>query len=115
MTDPLRIQGEHLQTLAAVRNRGKTVQAGRDRADNQNDLQLKKACSDFESLFIYQLFQEMRKTVSKSGFISEGQSGPMVNAMMDMQMSKELAEQKGIGLAPVLYDQLKNYAKAAGP
>ena len=115
MADPLSIQGEHLQTLAAVQSRSKTVQAGRDRADSQNDLQLKKACSDFESLFIYQLFQEMRKTVSKSGFIREGQSGAMVNSMMDMELSKELAEQKGIGLAHVLYNQLKNYEKAAGP
>jgi flagellar protein FlgJ len=115
MPDPLRIQGENLQTLAAGQARGKSVRAERERADNQNDLQLKKACSDFESLFIYQLFQEMRKTVSKSGLISEGQSGPMVNSMMDMELSKELAEHKGIGLAQVLYSQLKNYAKAAGP
>ena len=115
MTDSLKIQGEHLQNLAAVRSRSKSVQAGQDRADNQNDLRLKKACSDFESLFIYQLFQEMRKTVSKSGFISEGQSGPMVNSMLDMELSKEMAEHKGIGLAPVLYNQLKNYTKAAGP
>jgi flagellar protein FlgJ len=111
MTDSLKIQGEFLQTLAP---RGNPVQASRDHADKQKDLQLKKACSDFESLFVYQLFQEMRKTVSKSGFISEGQSGPMVNAMMDMELSKELAEQKGIGLAQVMYDQLKNYTKAAG-
>jgi flagellar protein FlgJ len=78
-----------------------------------SDVKLQKACSELESLFIYQLFQEMRKTVNKSGFIDEGSSGEMVTSMLDMELSKELAAQKGFGLAAVIYEQLKNYQHAA--
>ena len=81
--------------------------------DSASDLKLKKACSELESLFVYQLLQEMRKTVSKSGFIDEGSSEQMVTSMFDMELSKELAAQKGFGLATVLYEQLKNYQQAA--
>ena len=115
MADPVQIQPARLQPLTAPPSPGKALHAERLSGERRNDTQLKKACAEFESLFIYQLFQEMRKTVSKSGFISEGQSGPMVNSMLDMQLSKELASQKGIGLAQVLYDQLKNYEKSAKP
>jgi len=120
MPGPLQATGGSLQMFAANPSLSKrlnntTAGSGQMSADSPEDLKLQKACSDLESLFIYQLFQEMRKTVSKSGFINEGQSGPMVNSMMDMELSKELASQKGIGLASVLYDQLKNYQKAAEP
>lgn len=81
--------------------------------ENASDAQLKKACSELESLFVYQLFQEMRKTVSKSGFMDEGNSEQMVTSMLDMELSKELAAQKGFGLASIVYEQLKNYQHAA--
>jgi len=120
MAGPIQISGGHLQMFAANPPGSKRLNntaTGSDQTpgNSPEDIQLKKACSDLESLFIYQLFQEMRKTVSKSGFINEGQSGPMVNSMMDMELSKELANQKGIGLASILYEQLSNYQKAAKP
>lgn len=120
MPGPIQATGGALQMLVANPLGSKRLNnvasgSGKVPGDSSQDLKLKKACSDLESLFIYQLFQEMRKTVSKSGFINEGQSGPMVNSMMDMELSKELASQKGIGLASVLYEQLKSYQKAAEP
>jgi flagellar protein FlgJ len=120
MPGPVELNGGSLQMLASVqagRRPGHQQAHGLNRTPGKNaqDVQLQKACAELESLFIYQLFQEMRKTVAKSGLIDQGQAGPMVDSMMDMEMSKELSSQKGIGLASVLYDQLKNYQKAAGP
>jgi len=119
MPGPVQVDGAALQVLAplqAGRSPGHLQAPGLNRTPGKNaqDVQLKKACAELESLFIYQLFQEMRKTVAKSGLIDQGQAGPMVDSMMDMELSKELSSQKGIGLAPVIYDQLKHYQKAAG-
>ena len=116
MPEPVQLNSAAWHALAATRaghRPGAEQAAGLKRlpAERSQDAALKKACSELESLFIYQLFQEMRKTVSKSGLIEQGQSGPMMDAMLDMELSKSLASQRGIGLAPVIYDQLKHLQK----
>ena len=68
---------------------------------------LKKACADFESLFIYQLLKTMRQTVPKSqtGFGSFAKD--TYTMMMDQKLAEKIAaEGEGVGLQKVLYDQL---------
>ncbi|MDY6971868.1 MAG: rod-binding protein [Thermodesulfobacteriota bacterium] len=68
--------------------------------------QLKKACSELESLFINYLFKEMRAAVPRSGFLSGGKSEEMFISMLDLQLSRELSSGRGIGLSKILLDQL---------
>ena len=68
---------------------------------------LKKACSDFESIFINQMMQQMRKTVPENSLFGGGQAEEMMTSMLDDEMAKSISQQRGIGLADVLFQQLK--------
>jgi flagellar protein FlgJ len=66
---------------------------------------LRRACQDFESLFIYKLLEQMRATVPQEGYIHSGQED-VYSAVCDQQVAVALARSGGIGLAELLYRQL---------
>ena len=67
---------------------------------------LKKACAEFESLFLYYMLKEMRATVPKSGLISGGKSEEIYTSMMDQHMAKEIARERSLGLASLFENNL---------
>ncbi|MBI9085919.1 MAG: rod-binding protein [Desulfobacterales bacterium] len=67
---------------------------------------LASACAELESLFIKQLFEQMRATIPKSGLLGGGSTEALFTSMLDQEMAKELAARGGIGLASLLRDQL---------
>jgi peptidoglycan hydrolase FlgJ len=80
----------------------------------KKDAQLQKACKEFESLFLNQLLTSMRKTIPKAELGAEegnekGESHEkeVFDEMMDQELAKTWAQSDGIGLANVLYQQLK--------
>lgn len=72
---------------------------------------LEKACADFESIFIYQLLQTLRKTVPEGGYLSNKSSwGDTYMMMFDQKVAEDLAKRGGgIGLRKILLDQLDKY------
>lgn len=74
----------------------------------KNDLKMKEACLEFESMFIYYLLKEMRATVPKSGFISGGKAEDCYTSLLDQELAKELSSKGGIGLASLMRGQLLN-------
>ena len=75
-------------------------------SSGRNDPQLRKACSELESLFITYLLKEMRATIPKSEFLNGGKAEEIYTSMLDSQMARELSAKGGIGLSSVLLDQL---------
>jgi len=73
---------------------------------DQNDPQLRKACSELESLFIAYLLKEMRTTIPKSDFINGGRAEEIYTSMLDSEMARDLSAKGGIGLSSILLDQL---------
>lgn len=73
----------------------------------KQDKKLKDACKQFESLFLNQLLTSMRKTIPKSELFGDNKEKEMYDSMMDQEMSKAWANSDGIGLANVLYQQMK--------
>ena len=67
---------------------------------------LKKACMDFESLFIYQVLKSMQETVPKSGLLGEGPEKGIFESLFGQEWSKALAHQGGLGLGKMLYKQM---------
>ena len=84
-----------------------SIKKERKTGDN-SDAELTGACVEMESLFINQLFKEMRATIPKSGFISGGRAEEIYRSMLDSELAKELAKRNGLGLAPMLRSQLQN-------
>ncbi|MFO7985600.1 MAG: rod-binding protein [Desulfatiglandaceae bacterium] len=81
---------------------------GQSPVSGEGSRELRKACSELESLFIYQLFKEMRATIPKTGFLSGGKGEDLYTSMLDAQVAKELAASRGIGLSAVFVDRLED-------
>lgn len=70
---------------------------------------LRKACGDFEAIFLEHLLQSMRKTVGGDGLFSGGRAEELFTAMQDQAIAGHVAGQNGIGLSRMLYAQLQRY------
>lgn len=76
----------------------------------KDDEALKKACKEFETYFIDQMMKEMRKTLSETeedSLIPKSKGEDMFTEMKDSEYSKKATEEGGIGLAKLMYEQLK--------
>ena len=67
---------------------------------------LHKACGEFESVMLGQVFKQMRASVQTSDPLNQGAANSTFREMFDDEMSKKMAENGGIGLADSLYRQL---------
>ncbi len=85
----------------------------------REDAKLKDALQQFEQVFVKQIFQEMRKSIHKSNFMGSGggQDQEMFEGMMDDERAKSFTQSGGIGLADLMYQQLKrqNEGKDGAP
>lgn len=90
------------------------VQVDRLRGDltpgPSKDKKLREACTNFEAVFISKLWEQMRATVPKGGYLNSPQED-MYRSMFDRDFSEKLAKDGGIGLGDMLYGQLKGRLK----
>lgn len=73
---------------------------------NAKDKQLRKACRNFEAVFIGKLWEQMRATVPKEGYLHSPQEDAYLS-MFDQAFSEKMADSGGMGLADMLYGHLK--------
>lgn len=71
------------------------------------EARLKRACLEFESLFVSHMLKAMRKTVSEGGLIRESNEGKIFKSMFDEKLALEIAHSGGIGLGEILFEQIK--------
>jgi flagellar protein FlgJ len=72
--------------------------------------ELYKACLDFESLFVKQMLDVMRKTVHKDGILDGGMSEEIFEDMLYDQYARKMAETAQFGLAETIYRQVSSKA-----
>lgn len=75
-------------------------------AGNTDEKKLREACRGFESAFLQKLMAQMRATVPKDGLL-HGPYEDKYLSMFDQALGDKLAEAGGIGLADMMYAQLK--------
>ena len=66
---------------------------------------LREACEGFESVFLQKMWEQMRKTVSKEGYL-HSKDEETYQSLFDVELSKKMTSAGGIGLADMLYQQL---------
>lgn len=74
--------------------------------ETRNDEELQKACRDFESIFVNYMMQQMRQTVNKSGLLGASRAEEIYTSMLDSEVSKQVSQEGGIGLAAMIYNQM---------
>lgn len=78
---------------------------------DQKDRDLRKACSDFEAIFINSMMQAMRKTLPGDGLFAGGLQKDIYESMYDQQLAQEAASGKGLGIGEALYRQLEKSSR----
>lgn len=76
----------------------------------KDDKKLKKTCQDMEAMFLNMMMADMRKTVQKSKLVDDSKEDIMTS-MLDGEMTKNMAKAGGMGLADMLYRQLRMTAQ----
>ena len=79
--------------------------------DNRDDIELKKACKDFEGIILNMLFKQMKATVPKSGFLPDSAALEIFDSMLDEKLMEEASKRGSLGLADTLYKQLGKQLK----
>ncbi len=73
----------------------------------EEERKLRKACADFEAIFIRLMFRTMRQTVPTSGYFKAMPGKDIYTMMMDQKLAEELAHRgEGLGIKKMLYQQL---------
>lgn len=67
---------------------------------------LKKICSQFESIFITHLLRQMRKGLPKSDFLGGGIVADILRDQWDQILAEKIAQGGGFGLAKILYEKV---------
>lgn len=81
--------------------------------EKDQDVALKKVAEQFESIFVHELLKNMRSAnkVFEENNLFDSSESDVYRDMYDQQLSLNLSKQ-GLGIADVLYEQLKgNYGK----
>jgi flagellar protein FlgJ len=78
-----------------------------DKQAAEKEKKLKKACADFESVLVYQLFKSMRKTVPAGGLLDKSPGKDTYTMIMDQKVAEDMANRgDGLGIQKVLFNQL---------
>ncbi|MGE5422407.1 MAG: rod-binding protein [Ignavibacteriales bacterium] len=81
----------------------------------KDEKRLKESCQEFEAIFVSELLKSMRATIPKGGMMGENFGQDVFQSMLDDEYSKKVSETKSIGLADMMFQQMKmNMAIAQG-
>jgi flagellar protein FlgJ len=89
----------------SLQNRLRELRSGLEQRPDQDKAKLRKACQDFEAVFIGQIWKQMRSSVPSDGMLHSKEEQSYL-AMFDQEISIKMARSGGIGLSDLLYDNL---------
>ena len=67
---------------------------------------LYKVCQDFESIFIKQMLNTMRKTINKSGLLDGGMAEEIFEDMLYDKYALKMSQSAQFGISDLLYREL---------
>jgi flagellar protein FlgJ len=73
---------------------------------NKEDKELREACKDFETLFVKQMLDSMRKTVEKADKSDNNGGKDYFEDMLYDNYAKKMSETANLGIAKMMYQQL---------
>jgi flagellar protein FlgJ len=92
-------------STASLQERLKSLRSQLQPEAKQDQAKLRKACQDFEAVFIGQIWKQMRSSVPKDGMLHSKEEENYLS-MFDQELSVKMAGSGGIGLADMLYANL---------
>ncbi len=103
--------GEKLKTT--LQNAAENAKAKGTDGDEEINQELMGACKQFEAYFLEQVFKEMQKSVDALKMDESGSNKQLVDYFKDQTLqdfTKTSTETQGLGLAQMLYENMKHTA-----
>ncbi len=97
-----------IPSVELIKNHFNGLDFKKNNMDNKDSKKLKETCRDFESILLNQMLSAMRKSIPKSGLFKKSLGMDIYESMYDQYLSKEIAQEKGIGIKEMLYKELNN-------
>jgi len=76
---------------------------------------LRKACTEFESLFINEILKFMRRTVPATSLGGFGAGKDIYQTLFDQELSKNLAQRGGLRIGEMVYKQMDRQHEKTRP
>lgn len=73
---------------------------------DKDDQKLRATCKEMESVFLNYMLTQMRSTVPKVTLMGDNSKTDIFQSMLDGELSKNMAQAGGIGIADMIYRQL---------
>jgi flagellar protein FlgJ len=112
----MKILGSTLQMLSSQSSQGvEKASRGGEQASkgvkkarkDDFDAQLRKAAQLYEAQFLREIVKGMRSTIPEGGLLPKSQGEKIFQAMLDEEYTDQWAARGGVGLADLIYDQLR--------
>lgn len=78
-----------------------------ENVSNPDDKKLYQTCQELESVFVSRVLNSMRAAIPRSELLSRGFADDVYESMLYDEYSKNISKSGSIGLADILYQQLK--------
>jgi len=75
--------------------------------ESKDDKRLYLACQDMESVLMSKVLQAMRQTIPKSGWLGDSFAMDTFESMLFDEYAKLISQSNTLGLAEIMYRQLK--------
>jgi len=72
----------------------------------REDIELRRACREFESYLVSMMLKSMRTTVPKTDLFGSADKQEIFQSMLDDEVGRKIAERGAFGLADFMYRQL---------
>jgi len=76
-------------------------------ARQKEDRETRDACKQFETLFLSQMMTQMKASIPQNDLFGDGKERQMYEDMLGQEQAKAWSDSGGIGLANLLYQQLR--------
>lgn len=70
---------------------------------------LQDAAEQFEAIFLYQLMEQMRRTVPESDLFGNRRAENIFQSMLDQEIASNISQGQSVGLAKMIYEQMSRY------
>jgi flagellar protein FlgJ len=74
----------------------------------EQDRKLREVCQEMEAVFLNMLLGQMRDTVPERTLFPMSSGEKMMQSMLDVELTRQMAKNGGMGLGEMLYKQLSN-------
>ena len=95
------------QSKASSSDRAVAAFTSQSKKETSTDIDLQEASEQFESLLLNFMIREMRATVPESTLLPRSMAEEIFTGMLDEKIADDMAENGGIGLSRLIFDQLK--------